>query len=166
MFVDKRDLVNYCNIALIGLHYSSTAEIPTRGGDPTTAIATAAVIAVASVIILVTVVIAIILGAVHCVKIVVQGCYDRSSEHVREVYLYILCAVCTVSLPGSCSVCTCVCVLESQTTASLLLLFARTQFQQPPVIPPVVDCLEHVAILQLTLKVVIQLQFLLLHWRE
>ena len=91
--MNKRDLVNYCNIALIGLHYSSTAETPTGGGDPTTAIAIAAVIAVASVLILVAVVIAIILVAVHCVKIVVQGRYDRSSARVREVYLCILCAV-------------------------------------------------------------------------
>ena len=74
---------------LIGLHYSSTG-----GGDPTTAI----VIAVLSVIIHVAVVTAIILVAVHCQKIGVQGVYDmRSSEHVCEVYVkctYTYCVLC------------------------------------------------------------------------
>ena len=89
-FASKRDLVNYCNIALVGLHYSSTAERPTGGEDPTTAV----VIAVVSVIFLVAVVISIILVAAHCWKIRIQGVYfTRSSEHVREVYLCILCAV-------------------------------------------------------------------------
>ena len=83
-------LVNYCNIALIGLHYSSTAETPTRGGDPTTAIATAVVLG----IILVAVGMAITVVAVRCLKTRVRGVYDTgSSAHVREVYPYILCAV-------------------------------------------------------------------------
>ena len=89
-FVNKRDLVNYCNIAHIGLHYSSTAETPTGGGDPTTAV----VIAVILVTILVAVGIAIILGVAHCLKKGVQGdYYTGPSEHVREVYLCILCTV-------------------------------------------------------------------------
>ena len=89
-FASKRDLVNYCNIVLIGPHYSSTAERPTGGGDTTTAIA----IAVVSVLILVAVVIASILVVCLCRKIRVQGDYDTgSSEHVCEVYLCILCAV-------------------------------------------------------------------------
>ena len=62
--------------------------------------------------------------------------------------------------------CVHVCVLEGQTTASLMLSFARTQFHQTPVIPSVVDCLEHVVILQLTLEVLIRLQFLVLLMRE
>ena len=92
-FASKRDLVNYCNIALIGPHYSSTAEMPTGGGNPTTAV----VIAVVSVIILVAVVTASILVVCLCQKIRVRGDYDAgSSEHVREVYLCILCAVCVL----------------------------------------------------------------------
>ena len=56
------------------------------------------------------VVIVICIVAARCRETRVRGDYDtRSRAHVREVYLYILCAVCTVSLPGSCSVCTCVC---------------------------------------------------------
>ena len=48
-------------------------------------------------------------------------------------------------------VCVHVCVLESQTTAILMLSFARTP-QQPPVIASVVNCLEHVVMLKLTLR--------------
>ena len=87
------DLVNYCNIALVGLLYSSTADTPTRGGDPTTAV----VIAVVLVIILVGVVIASILVAARCRRTRVQGDYDTgSSELVCEVYLCILCAACVL----------------------------------------------------------------------
>ena len=87
-------MVNYCNIALIGLHYSSTAETPTGGGGPTTAVVTAIAIAVVVVTILMTVVIAIILVVARCQKTRVRGDYDIGSRaHVREVYLYIQCAV-------------------------------------------------------------------------
>ena len=86
-------MVNYCNIALNGLHYSSTAETPTEGGDPTTAVVIAVFV---SEIILVAVVIAIIIIHVVtcCQKTRVRRDYDTGSRaHVREVYLYILCAV-------------------------------------------------------------------------
>ena len=89
-FANKRDLVNYCNIALIGLHYSSTAETPTGGDSPTTAV----VIVIVLVIILVAVVIAIIFVVTRCRKTRVRGDYDTGPRaHVREVYLCILCAV-------------------------------------------------------------------------
>ena len=89
-FANKRDLVNYCNIALVGLHYSSTAETPTGGDNLAFAIAIAAVL----VIILVAVVIEIILVVCLCRKIRVQGDNDTgSSAHVCEVYLCILYAV-------------------------------------------------------------------------
>ena len=85
---NKRDLVNYCNIVLIRLHYSSTAESPTGGGDPTTAV----VIAVATSVVLVIILMAVVVCL--CRKIRVRGDYDTgSSAHVREVYLCILRAV-------------------------------------------------------------------------
>ena len=75
---------DYCNIALIGLHYSSTAETPTEGGGPTTAITIVVVLG----IILVAVVMAIILVAVHCRKARVQEVHDiTSSAHVCEVFV-------------------------------------------------------------------------------
>ena len=106
--LETRDLVNYCNITLIGLHCSPTAEMPT-GGDHFTTIAIAAIAVLVSIS-LVAAVIGIILAAARCRKIRVQGVYGmRPSAHVREMYIYVhTCCVCTVSVPDGCSVCTCV----------------------------------------------------------
>ena len=93
-FANKRDLLNYCNIALTGLHYFSTAEMPTGGGDPTTAVVIAVVVPVVLVIILIGVVITIVRLVARCWKTRVQGDYDTGiSVRVCEMYLYKLCAV-------------------------------------------------------------------------
>ena len=89
--MQTRDLVIYCSIVLIDLHYISIAETPTEGYNSTTV---AAIAGVVSVIIIMTVLIAIALVVSHCRKTSVRGNYDTGPrEHVCEVYLYKLCAV-------------------------------------------------------------------------
>ena len=77
--------------ALIGLHYSSTDESPTGGGNPTAVVAIAVFV---SVTFLVAILMVIYICVARCWKTKVQGdYYTGSSSHVCEVYLYILCTV-------------------------------------------------------------------------
>ena len=83
-----RDFIKYCNIVLIGCHYSPTAETPTRGDVLATVIITAVVIAVVVVLVII-----VMTGVM--VAILMEACVHGAGprEHVREMYPYELCAV-------------------------------------------------------------------------